>query len=512
MSQTGTRHYGTYQPVNYNVLNLTVNSGQQRYEYLNQFNHRNRGNPQKPMVLLRIAFFNAIQFDTNDVFANQQLPTNQLSKIMRKTLTFLFSLISLAVSAQGYIPSDTYDYRAGWFQNDAFLTNGPYNRPFVTTRNFTERNPNAVASNGTDLLQTYKMKRPIVQNCTDIQLAYTNISTDPVSVTVSVQTSAGIYYPIYYQGKRVFTIEPNGFILTDPLSVNFAKGDFLWVLNTVGVSASGLKWYKPQVVNDAGGSAAVAGADYTAGGGTYTQNAVVYSPVAIIGRTMKRVPVIAGIGDSIMFGQGANQEEGFLQPFGANYSTIQMGQPGSAINNYTANAHKKAMLLASCTAAICEGGYNNIFQSNNTLPIVQSEMIACWRSLAFRGIRVFQTTITPRTSSTDNWATTANQSIADAAKEGVRTGVNDWLRDGAPVNSSYVAVAIGTTVAGTLRIGQVEHPLTGYFDVADKLETARNSGIWKVSPTLTADGTHPNVTGNVVAVSAFDITAVTAFP
>lgn len=420
---------------------------------------------------------------------------------MNRILLFLLLLGSAFSQAQvsSLSPAPNPGYNSGYY------------RPFVTNRNFTERNPNAQTSNGTDVLQTYKLKKTIVQNSTDIQLAYTNMGANAITLSVSVQASGGTIYPVFFAGKRAVTVDQNAVILSEPLSINLVKGDFIWVINTVSVN-SGQTWYKNQVIGDAGGGAAPAGTDYVNGGGSYTQNAVVLGPVAVFGRTTARVPVIAGIGDSIMFGQGANQEEGFLAAlgsYGINYSCIQMGQSGSAISNFTDNIWKKKQLLAACTAAICEGGYNDIFNNSQSLANVQSSMVACWRSLAHSGIRVYQTTITPRTSSTDSWATTANQSIPDATKEGVRTSVNDWIRDGAPVNASYVAVAVGTTAAGTLRTGQAGHPLTSYFDVADKLETARNSGIWRVSPALTGDGTHPNVAGNTLAVSAIDVAQVT---
>ena len=57
-----------------------------------------------------------------------------------------------------------------------------------------------------------------------------------------------------------------------------------------------------------------------------------------------------------------------------------------------------------------------------------------------------------------------------------RTGLNDELRGG---------------LTG----------LEGYFDVADAIETSRNSGIWKVTGSAngyTADGIHPNTPGSVL--------------
>jgi len=42
-----------------------------------------------------------------------------------------------------------------------------------------------------------------------------------------------------------------------------------------------------------------------------------------------------------------------------------------------------------------------------------------------------------------------------------------------------VGAATGSSAAGTLRAGDAGHPLKGYHEIADTLESARNSGPWK---------------------------------
>jgi lysophospholipase L1-like esterase len=112
-------------------------------------------------------------------------------------------------------------------------------------------------------------------------------------------------------------------------------------------------------------------------------------------------------------------------------------------------------------------GINDITGGQN-LAAMQARMQTVWAMLAAHGVTdIFQTTITPVTTSTDAWATVVNQTAT--ATNGVRVSVNDWLR---------------SKPAG----------ITGILEVADLAETARNSGIWKAG--FTADGTHPNVTGH----------------
>lgn len=88
------------------------------------------------------------------------------------------------------------------------------------------------------------------------------------------------------------------------------------------------------------------------------------------------------------------------------------------------------------------------------------------------------------------WATTANQTVANSTKEANRVQLNGWLRSGAPIVAG-AAVAAGTQGATTA--GQSGHPLYGLWEITDRVETARDSGIWKAG--YTSDGLHPNSTG-----------------
>lgn len=57
--------------------------------------------------------------------------------------------------------------------------------------------------------------------------------------------------------------------------------------------------------------------------------------------------------------------------------------------------------------------------------------------------------------------------------------MNGWLRAGAPIDpSSFAPVAIGTS--GALLAGAAAHPLYAVFELADQVESARDSGLWKV--------------------------------
>jgi lysophospholipase L1-like esterase len=221
-----------------------------------------------------------------------------------------------------------------------------------------------------------------------------------------------------------------------------------------------------------------------------------YSPAVIIGTpSPSTAAAILTVGDSI--GNGTNdtkspsgfEDAGFLwRAYGSNATYVYLN---SAVSGDTASQtvgtadRRRLPVWAYATHCVCEMGINEFADPPATM---KAHLIALWTQISGNGTKVYQTTITPDNTSTDSWATTTNQT--PLAVEANRTGFNDWIRAGAPM-SGGVAVAIGT--GGALLAGQNGHPLTGYFDVADKAESARNSGLWREDlGKPTNDGIHPN--------------------
>lgn len=134
---------------------------------------------------------------------------------------------------------------------------------------------------------------------------------------------------------------------------------------------------------------------------------------------------------------------------------------------------------------------NDIF--SNSVEQTQTDTLALWTMLDNRGVRVVAFTVTPRSSSTDNWATTANQTTSGGNSTS-RNPYNQWLRAGAPIHpTTKAAVTIGTV--GALLAGQSGHPVAQIVDVCPAVETAQDSGIWKATGSAfgyAVDGTHPS--------------------
>ena len=224
-----------------------------------------------------------------------------------------------------------------------------------------------------------------------------------------------------------------------------------------------------------------------------------YSPIIFAGTPVDPIkaaltPSFVLWGDSIFF--GFNEQNAYSADTTGNVGPgerLLAGSLGYGVANMAVSSTKGkdwvlmdlgnfprsvAAVAGIGTHHVIELGINDL--ATNTAVQLQANIERLASFWVRRGRRVYGTTITPKSSSTDAWATTANQSA-----------------DG----SNAQRVAYNTT----LRAGGVAN-LTGYFEFADQLESARNSGIWK-APGYTADGLH----GTATAYAAL-ATALTAAP
>lgn len=163
-------------------------------------------------------------------------------------------------------------------------------------------------------------------------------------------------------------------------------------------------------------------------------------------------------------------------------------------NNFPASfTTRYGTLLPNFNRAIVEHGAND---TQSVVATIKSNAIAYWNSLANAGIeKIVQTTTTPFTTSTDGWTTTANQTPVPE-REPNRLALNQWLRDGAPIISG-IGAATGTTDPTAKRIGQTGHPLALLVDICAVVESAQDSGKWRVDlGAIAGDGLHPNATAH----------------
>lgn len=179
------------------------------------------------------------------------------------------------------------------------------------------------------------------------------------------------------------------------------------------------------------------------------------------------------MGDSIVYGQGDVSSVGpkggsgwvarMLDVHGYPYTKIaDMGQT-AAEALLGGSLFPDFMAMVPCSEVISEHGINDI-RTGST----QATLLANLQSIyaMFPGKVINQTTMTPRSDTTDAYATTANQTPKT---------------DGNMAALSAINAAIRVPQSGVTRV----------LEAADAAMSARDTNIWKAPPASTLDGTHP---------------------
>lgn len=217
-------------------------------------------------------------------------------------------------------------------------------------------------------------------------------------------------------------------------------------------------------------------------GGTYPTRVTPspgLQPVAILGIPQYPGPTFCIIGDSIgtgvISGGGSRDtpdshgNSGFIEK-GIDRSApwANMCVPGETISNWLHPTRKllawNALRINKPTHIVDQAGINDA--PGVTYTAFKIMKIKLWEKLYGLGINeIWCTTITPKTTSTDFWATTENQSLTAA--------------------SSIVQQFNADLYAGTF----AQYGVTKILDITSAVETSFGSGIWQVG--TTADGLHP---------------------
>jgi hypothetical protein len=317
-----------------------------------------------------------------------------------------------------------------------------------------------------------------------------------ITIKASVEIGATII-PVTFGGKLSATIDGGGFAVTDPVAAEVTAGQTLyvrvfiqptsnWYHNRFAYLSSGMGGWTVTTDLTPAGSAAIADSG----------NVPLFGPGLItVEPTTSLRAAVQVFGDSI--GHGVNDGAG-SQWQGPNVATSRLGIGGfvaracsgvagliqsaipgdNAAGFRTAVGHmRRAVFTTASPVMICQYGRNDI-TGGATLATLQGNLLWLWQFGAGRGQRVWQTTITPKSSSTNGYLDLVNQTVIAGVGESVRVAFNAWLRAGAPIVSG-AAVAVGTS--GAITAGQQGHPLVGYLEIADQVESARDSGLWKAA-------------------------------
>lgn len=356
---------------------------------------------------------------------------------------------------------------------------------------------------------------PITVSARGIRLKFANYTinstgsivvptTDLTIGGVSVADASGTLHRVAFNGSRSITIAGGAEAWTDPIDIDVTAQSWLAVRTFI---PSGQSWYANKFAYGTGVGSWVATNDLTAPGSaamTDSAFAFLYGPVAVVGTPTSRVPTVGGWGDSIMEGWSDGIKNNHTRnktsevmggggwlgrcAWDHGFGVINMGIQGGTVRDWFAVGHmRQSVNTRVVSTLLCNYGTNDI-SVGRTLAQMQANNIALWIDGAQRTKRVFQANVLPHTTSTDGFTTLANQSVTP--QEAVRLAWNAWLRDGAPM-AAGAAVAVGTVGASRCRYYQngtvavpasgAAHPLYGVIEIADVVESSRDSGKWAVS-------------------------------
>ncbi|MDY3554751.1 SGNH/GDSL hydrolase family protein [Gemmata sp. JC717] len=321
--------------------------------------------------------------------------------------------------------------------------------------------------------QNSRLKHTVFYDATDFQLVYTNgVSAAPLNVRAGLETPSGTY-PVMFQGQRDVVIGACGVVVSDPIPVRVAPGGVVWSRTKVS-STSAVSADRTCDNNEGEGAVFGTGDDRTLSGTINSVYVRCYGPSAVLGLTYPvGQPALVIYGDSIVDSNNDGRGKGWAGRITAR-PVIKSGVDGDTVDVF--NSRQVRMpLRAGAQVAICAFGINNL-TGGDSLAALQAKLAAFWTELRNAGVKVYQTTITPKSSSIDGWATVANQTTDGI--NATRATLNDWIR---------------TRPA----------PLSGYIELADAVESTRNSGLWKAG-SLTNDGVHPVDAGHILLAAAAD--------
>jgi hypothetical protein len=302
-----------------------------------------------------------------------------------------------------------------------------------------------------------------------------------MTITASVEYPAGVFTQILFSGIAAGTVPDGGILASDALSISIPNGDRFWIRMFQQCSAGLVAIYNSysdlnipansfmgDAYDDSGGVT-----DATMGGAIASIEAVFqYHPV-LTGPTTS--PSVIIIGDGIASGISDTPDVygdwgEVARTIGAKFGYFCAGVQNETAANFISGHTQRASLISKATHAIVEYGSEDLYASASAATL-ESRLTTIYGYLT--GQTVFQTTLLPRTTSTDGWVTTGNQSVlaSPASYESERVTFNTALR------------------------GSTFGPGGGVFDTGAVVETSLNSGIWVANKTT--DGINPDNAGYV---------------
>lgn len=366
----------------------------------------------------------------------------------------------------------------------------PYFTGVATRGRFTSR---AVTTTEADRVRLDRSRHQATGKIISLQLHWLGVYMDPgtqlpipnsISRSVEVVYPSGQRVPFTFGGGKAGTLAGGSWLATDELTlpVPIPAGSFFYLETRSEVQAG-------QMITVADGDYL----DTSRNEGVKIGSATSFSsgfgvfPQVIAGRTVTAgVTSMALIGDSIMTGArdnfwGAAGTGGFGDRFalrvGAGWANYARGGDAARIMTTEKMRFERFGDTLKIHDVVLSNYGTNDWWGSTSVEMMQGNLLSLWgwvRGKMKPGAKFFTTTSSPWSRNvTDNFVTHGGQS--PHSRDWIRTGYNRWLRDGAPVKDGAPA-PVGASDA--IRAGEPGHPLDGWVEMTDIVESSRDSGVW----------------------------------
>lgn len=248
----------------------------------------------------------------------------------------------------------------------------------------------------------------------------TTAPIDPAGTPVS--NTIGVYYP----ANSILKIKTGAIVATAGLSIPSALPQTLRTKKVCSTDTVSQIFDRFDINNNGGRVDTPTG----------------FFPVMITGIPEFRHVAIAGWGDSLMQGTGdnTNNSNGAIGWFehacmnvdgaGRNIPFTNLSRAGARTTTYSDDTSFARFACLEYATHVIFGVVNNDIAAGRTLAQMQAAHIEAWAHARLHGVKIGVVTATPRTTSTDNWATVAGQTpVAGYTNAEIRGQFNNWLRE-----------------------------------------------------------------------------------
>jgi hypothetical protein len=299
------------------------------------------------------------------------------------------------------------------------------------------------------------------------------------TITASIEYPEGTFTALTWAGGSSATPADGALAVSDYLDIAIPNDEVFWT-RLYYSNASGVM-YSTDVSDDAmGDQCDLNGADKTLTGSMADTPNYIFGPAAVIARTSR--PTVCLIGDSRMKGifdtfSGSSGDKGEIaRSIGPEFGYMDMSVVGEPAATFIGHHAKRALLLPYCSHVISNYGINDVQVSGASAADTLGYLQTIWGYATALGKRVFQTTLPPETTSSDDWATVDNQTVMSG--NAARKSLNALLRAG-------------------------PDGVDGVFDITAAVESGFESGKWQ-APDYTTDGIHETLTANLAIKTAYE--------